>query len=83
MMKTISTTEARKNLSELVYEVQRTGSTVGIMRHGKLEAYLSPAPTWNEELSDTTNMVTMGGAFDFLHEEPDRYTDADLIERYA
>jgi prevent-host-death family protein len=82
-MKTISTTEARKNLSYLIQEVQRTGTTIGIVRHGKVGAYLTPAPTWNENLSDITNMAALGGAFDFLHDEPDIYTEADLKVRYA
>ncbi len=82
-MKTISATEARKNLSELMQEVRHTGVAVGILRHGRLEAYLTPAPSWNEKVSDITNMAALGGAFDFLYNEPDIYTDADLKERYA
>lgn len=36
-----------------------------------------------EELSrDLTELATNGGSFDWLHEEPDLYTDDDLIERY-
>lgn len=29
-----------------------------------------------------TAMNAQGGAFDFLADEPDLYTDADLVERY-
>lgn len=35
----------------------------------------------DNELSITA-MNALGGAFDFLADEPDLYTDADLIERY-
>ena len=36
-----------------------------------------------KELSrDLTWLAANGGAFDWLHDEPDLYTDDDLIERY-
>jgi hypothetical protein len=36
----------------------------------------------DEEIS-ITEMNALGGAFDYLADEPDLYTDADLIERNA
>jgi len=35
----------------------------------------------DEEVS-ATEMNAKGGAFDYLAEEPDLYSDADLVERY-
>ena len=82
-MKAITTTEARKEFGHLVLEVQRTGQAIGLERHGRLVAYLSPAPQWNSKLSDTTNLAAFSGSFDFLLDEPDVYHDTDLKKRYA
>ncbi len=82
-MQTISTTEARKKLSQVISNVQHTGHTVGIASHGRVLAYLSPAPKWNDTLSDTANLAAMGGSFDYLADEPDLYTIADLKVRYV
>lgn len=78
-MKTVSATDARRNLSGLVDEVGRTGTSLGIVRHGRVAAVLSPGPQWNQDLSDTTNMAAMSGSLDFLYDEPDLYTDEDII----
>ncbi len=46
--------------------------------------YLTLAHQQQEEsLSrDLTWLAANGGAFDWLHDEPDLYTDEDMIERY-
>ena len=77
-MKTIPMTEARNHFADVVDEVNRTRHTVKIVRRGEVAAYLSPAPQWNPNLSDETNLAALSGAFDFLEDEPDLYTDKDI-----
>lgn len=83
-MKVITTTEARKHLSELINRVHRSRRPVAIGRREKAEALLIHFPdSINLELDEMTNMNQYGGAFDFLSEEPDLYTLADLKKRYV
>ncbi len=83
-MKIISTTIARQKIGQLIDEVKQTGRTVGLGRHERIEALLIKYPDYlNQELSEWTNMVANAGSFDFLQEEPDLYSLADLKKRYA
>lgn len=50
-----------------------------------LQAHYAVIDHENQEKSlsrDLTWLAANGGAFDWLHDEPDLYTDDDLIERY-
>ena len=82
-MKTISTTDARKRLSEIVEAVKTTGKPVAIGRRNKPEVMVVRVANYEPALSDVTNLNTLGGAFDFLWDEPDLYTDKDIKKRYA
>jgi prevent-host-death family protein len=78
-MKTISTTDVRKNISEMVDAVRETGSVFLIGRRGAPEAVLLKFPTeYRTDVSDITNVNAYSGSFDFLRDEPDLYSVADI-----
>lgn len=82
-MKAISTTDARKRLSDIVDSVRTTGKAVAIGRRNIPEVLVIRYPRYNPALSDITNFASTSGGFDFLADEPDLYYDKDLRERYA
>ncbi|OGG79865.1 hypothetical protein A3A39_04750 [Candidatus Kaiserbacteria bacterium RIFCSPLOWO2_01_FULL_54_13] len=82
-MKTISTTDARKRFRDIVESVKATGKPIAIGRRNKPEVVLVRFPRYNPELSDSTNLNALGGAFDFLWDEPDLYSAKDIKKRYA
>lgn len=83
-MKTISTTNARKELGKLISHVRETGEAIAIGRHDDYEALLVKFPLYyNKSLSDITNMNTYSESFSFLKDEPDLYSLEDLKKRYA
>ncbi len=83
-MKVISTTQARKQLSELINLVRFKRTIIGIGRHNKTEALLVRYPEHqNADVDDVANIAMYGGAFDFLEDEPDLYSLDDLEEIYV
>lgn len=84
IMKTIATTEARKNLSELINKVRYTNTPVAIGRHNKGEVLLIKFPQKvNPLLDEMTNFNQYAGSFDWLEEEPDLYSARDLTKQYV
>ena len=78
-MKVISTTDARKNKSDMIDAVIADGSNFVIGRHKEPEAVLIKFPTaYRSEVSDITNINSYSNSFDFLKDEPDLYTVADI-----
>jgi len=82
-MKVLTTTNARKSLGTIVESVRMTGKAVAIGRRNTPEVLVIRYPRYNPNLSDVANMAAVGGAFDFLYDEPDLYSDKDLKVRYA
>jgi hypothetical protein len=83
-MKTISTTEARKNMKALVDAVRETGAVYAIGRREKPEVLLVKFPRdWNKELNTITNINAYSESFTFLEEEPNLYSLNDLKKKYA
>lgn len=83
-MKTISTTEARKNIKTLVDLVRETGAVYAIGRRDKPEVLLIKFPRdYNKELNEITNMNAYSESFAFLEGEPDIYSIDDLKKKYA
>ena len=83
-MKTISTTEARKNMKSLVDLVKETGAVFAIGRRNEPEVLLIKFPrNYNQKLSEITNMNAYSESFSFLEEEPDTYSVDDLKKKYA
>jgi hypothetical protein len=66
-------------LTLLAYAVQEAKSDIDLQAH-----YASLVHQKEEEdlRRDIMWAVEHGGAFDWLHDEPDIYTDEDLIEKY-
>ena len=82
-MKTISTTEARKNIKTLVDIVRETGAVFAIGRRDQPEALLMKFPRdYNKELDEITNMNAYSGSFSFLEQEPDLYSIDDLKKKH-
>ena len=83
-MKTISTTDARKNMKTLIELVRETGAVFAIGRRDKPEALFMKFPRdYNKELNEITNMNAYSESFSFLQEEPDTYSVSDLKKKYA
>ena len=83
-MRTISTTDARRNIKTLIDMVRDTGNVVLIGRRNNTEAILMKYPRdYSRELNDITNINTMSKSFDFLSDEADIYSEADLKKKYA
>ena len=78
-MKTISTTEARKDIAKLVNHVRETGESFAIGRRNKPEVLMIKFPdAYNPKFNDITNVNATSESFKFLEEEPDLYSIADL-----
>jgi antitoxin (DNA-binding transcriptional repressor) of toxin-antitoxin stability system len=82
-MKTISITDARRHIKDLLDQVKETGEVFAIDRRNNLEALLLKFPSkYNSKLNDITNINTHSASFDFLNKEPDLYSLDDLKEKY-
>ena len=73
----------RKKIGRLVEHVREKGGTIAIGRRGVPEVLLIRYPRYNTSLSDVTNVAANAGAFDFLENEPNLYSDDDVRVRYA
>lgn len=83
-MRTITTTEARKNIKKLIDLVCDTGDVIGIGRHKNIEVVIMKYPRdFNQELNDISNINTNSESFSFLRQEPDIYSKSDLKRKYA
>jgi len=82
-MKTISISNARKNIKNLVDQARETGEVFAIGRRNYLEAMLLRFPSeYNSKLSDVTNINAYSTSFDFLKNEPDLYSLGDIKKEY-
>lgn len=83
-MKTISTTQARKDIGRLVTAVRETGAVVLIGRRDAPEAILMKYPSaYSALVSDITNVNAYSESFSFLESEPDLYSIKDLKKKYV
>ena len=83
-MKTISTTDARKNIKTLIELVRETGAVFAIGRRNRPEALLMKFPRdYNKELNEITNINAYSESFSFLEKEPDTYSVNDLKKKHA
>ena len=83
-MKTISTTQARKDIGRLITSVRETGAVVVIGRRDAPEAVLMKYPSaYSAEVTDITNVNAYSESFSFLTQEPELYTAKDLKKRYV
>ena len=77
-----SSSDARKNFSELVNRVRFEKIIIAIGRHDKDEVLLIPKPEIDEEIP-VSEMNAASSSFDFLNDEPNLYSLKDLKKRYV
>ena len=83
-IKTLSTTEAREHMSDLVNIVSISHKSIIIGRRNVPEVVLIPFPAfWNGKLSEITNINAYSKSFDFLANEPEIYSAKDIKRKYA
>jgi len=83
-MKIITTTNARKNIGEIVNRVKFKGEVFAIGRRNSIDALLIQFPhVYNKELNDITNINAHSKSFDFLAREPELYSLSDLKKKYG
>lgn len=83
-IKTLSTTEARARMSDLVDIVSTSNKSIVIGRRNTPQVVLIPFPVfWNGKLSDITNINTYSKSFNFLNDEPEVYSIDDIKKKYA
>lgn len=83
-MQVLTTSEARKILSEIINTVKYKGRPVAIGRRNKAEVLLIKFPEENNsELSSITNINQYGEGFNFLNDEPELYSKEDLKKSYV
>lgn len=82
-MKLITTTKARKHISNLVNRAKYRGEVFAIGRRNSIDAVLIGFPqNYNSSANDITNVNTYSESFDFLKKEPEIYTVSDLKKKY-
>jgi hypothetical protein len=78
-MQVISTTAARTRIKEIVNQAHFHGRIFGIGRRKHVEALIIGVPqSYNPNFDEITNINAQSGSFDFLKDEPDLYTLADI-----
>lgn len=79
-MKQMSSTNARKKISQVIDHVKTTGEPFVVSRQGRPEVLIMKIPAqYNPEVSEITNISAYSSSFDFLEKEPDLYSLADVI----
>jgi hypothetical protein len=83
-MKTITTTNARKQIANIINVVKETGDVFAIGRRNQPEVLIIKFPTeYNKAVDDITNINTYSESFSFLDNELDLYSVADLKKKYV
>ena len=83
-MKVITTTNARKNIKTIIDRVKYHGEVFGIGRRNSIDVVVLKFPeTYNRAVNDITNINAYSKSLDFLKDEPDIYSVADLKKWYA
>ena len=83
-MKTITTTNARKQMSKLVETIRDTGDVFAIGRRNRPEVLMIKFPSeYSREVNEITNINTYSESFAFLDDEPNLYSLSDLKRKYV
>ena len=83
-IKVITTTVARKNISEVINEVAYMDNIYAIGRRNKIEALIMKFPeNLNKDVNEITNVNANSKSFEFLEKEPDLYSINDLKNKYV
>ncbi len=83
-IKTLSTTELRQNISNIIDTVSTSRKSIVLGRRNVPEVVLIPFPgLWNGKLDEITNINAYSKSFDFLENEPEIYSIKDVKKGYA
>ena len=83
-MKTLTITDARKHIKTIVDSVHHRGEVIGIGRRHSVDVLVIPFSSgYTKDLNDITNINTYSRSFDFLANEPEVYSLADLKKKYV
>jgi len=83
-MKIITSTNARKNIANIINCVKYRGEVFGIGRRNSIDAILIQFPSvYNKDVNDITNVNAYSKSFDFLKDEPEIYSLSDIKKRYV
>jgi hypothetical protein len=83
-IKFTTTTEARKNISDIVNDVKYANQVYAIGRRNKIEALIFKFPeNFNSNLSEISNTNANSSSFNFLRDEPELYSINDLKKKYV
>ncbi len=81
-MRVIPVTEGRKRLGELMDLVRYQKTIVALGKNGKAEALLVAIPGRGLDFS-ITEVNAASSSFDWMDDEPELYSRADLKNRYV
>ncbi|MEK7139828.1 MAG: hypothetical protein AAB805_00725 [Patescibacteria group bacterium] len=77
-MRILTSTRARKHISDLIDRVKYGGEVFGIGRRDSIDAILVPFPSvYRKDANDITNINAYSKSFDFLKNEPNLYSLKD------
>ncbi len=83
-MTVMTTTQARKHISHIIDRVSMHGEVFGIGRRNSIDALIIQFPhAYNKTHNEITNINALSPSFDFLNDEPELYSVADLKKRYV
>lgn len=78
-MKTISSTNTRRFISNIIGEVMETGRSVVVSRYNEPEVAIIKFPReYKKSFSDISNLNAYSKSFDFLKDEPEIYSLKDI-----
>ena len=79
-MRIISVTDGRKQLGELISQVEYQKRLIALEKNGKAEALLVASSDFPQDVT-VSDMNAASPSFTFLDDEPDLYSIADVKER--
>lgn len=83
-MQIMTTTDARKHIKTIIDSVRYRGEVIGIGRRQSIDVLVINFPdVYNKNLDDITNINAYSKSFDFLTDEPEIYSLADVKNSYA
>ena len=83
-MKIVTTTNARKNISQIIDRVKIHGEVLGVGRRNSIDALIIQFPSqYNKDFNEVSNINALSRSFDFLNDEPELYSVADLKKKYV
>jgi ribosome-interacting GTPase 1 len=83
-VKVLTTTDARKRIKNIVDRAKYRGEVFAIGRRNSIDAVLIGFPrVYSDAVNDITNVNAYSKSFDFLANEPELYSIADLKKHYA